>query len=219
MKIVLDPGSTHMGKAAYAKELMDIAEDAGADYIKFQLFPNTKEQKDKGNVHLRHDLFKELWAHSQKKGTKCKLTASVFSSDDLDFLVSFDVPFIKFAYSQQEQKSRIEGCLQSGRTVVVSTDDMGLTNLKEHPNLVKLFCSPLYPDRHKIDFEEMFPPFDGFSDHTRGIGQTLEAAAHGAEWIEKHITLEYSDVVCPDRAFALTAKQVKRMVKELRAIR
>jgi N,N'-diacetyllegionaminate synthase len=219
MKIILDGGSTHMGKLAYAKELIDIAEDSGADYIKFQLFPATKEQKEAGNVPLKHDMFKELWQYAANK--RIGLTASVFSKDDLDFLISFSVPFVKFSHSQSKQGSWIQGCLTSGHQVVVSTDHSGLANLRTHPSLVRLFCVPRYPVDEVLHFEGKFPPFDGFSDHTVGYEQTLQAAARGAEWIEKHITLEYADVTCPDATYghSLTAKEVKKMVKELREIR
>ena len=50
--------------------------------------------------------------------------------------------------------------------------------------------------------------FQGFSDHTLGYHQTLEAIKNGAEYIEKHITLDHKDINCPDNNFALKPKEL-----------
>jgi N,N'-diacetyllegionaminate synthase len=214
--IVLDPGSTHMGKQAYGMELIDIAEEAGA-LIKFQLFPNAKEYTDSGNVHLKMDLFQSLYNYGKKKGTL--ITASVFGDKELEYLAGFDVPFVKFSHSKREWLTKIKGCLGFGVKVVVSTDCSSDRLLPRHNNLVKLFCIPEYPHTDFICFDGLFPRFDGFSDHTLGYEQTLNAVKAGANWIEKHITLDYDDVDCPDRGFALTRKEAVAMCNEIRKVR
>lgn len=216
VKIVLDPGSTHMGDKRLAKELIDKAAEAGADYIKFQLFPNDKKYTESGNIPLPYDWFPELKKYARGK---IKVTASAFDKQGLDILRACEVDFYKFAYSQQDQLNYIQGLLNVGKTVVVSTDVMNLYKLPSHKNLVSLFCQPIYPTMHKTNFDDLFPPFQGFSDHSLGISESVEAAKAGAKWIEKHMTLQYTDCLdTPDGKFALLPDQAKDLVQAIRKL-
>lgn len=204
--IAVDPGSTHMGQKKFIKELVERTAQAGADSIKFQLFPNTKEYTAGGNIYLSDDLFRLAFSHGEKCGIE--VTASVFGPREADFISGFDVPYVKFAYSQRNNLRAIEGFLNRGSKVVVSTDVMTAHMLPKHHNLVKLYVYTLngeavYPCDVALNFEGKFPPFDGFSDHTIGYGQACEAVRFGAKWIEKHVTLGYVETDCPDTRFAM----------------
>jgi sialic acid synthase SpsE len=217
VKIVFDPGSTHMGDRKKAKELIDVAARAGADAIKFQMFPATNEQKAAGNIALPYDWFGELWKYGRSK--KIPVTASVWDKQGIEILNYHKVMFIKFSYSQQNQLSYIQGLLNTGKTVVVSTDVMKLYALPTHKNIVPMFCQPVYPTMTKTNFDDLFPPFQGFSDHSLGTTEAVQAVKHGATWIEKHITLNYTDCLdTPDGKFALLPDQAKKLVKDIRAV-
>jgi sialic acid synthase SpsE len=56
----------------------------------------------------------------------------------------------------------------------------------------------------------------GLSDHSLGWTEAMEAAQFGAEWFEKHITLNYEDITCPDAAFALKPKELEVYVRKLK---
>lgn len=216
VKIVLDPGSTHMGDKRLAKELIDKAAASGADYIKFQLFPNEKKYTSTGNIPMPYEWLPELVKYGRGK---IKVTASAFDKQALEIMRRCEVPFYKFAYSQQDQLQYIEGLLNVGKTVVVSSDVMNLYKLPTHKNLVTLFCQPIYPTMWKTNFDDLFPPFHGFSDHSLGTSEPVEAVKAGAKWIEKHITLSYSECLdTPDGKFALLPDQAKLMVKRIREV-
>lgn len=212
--ITLDPGSTHNHKLDYARELIDIASDCGADCIKFQLFPDTPEFTIKGNVPLPYDWFPGLMSYGQKK--HIRVAASVFDWIGLQLCMQHNVPYIKFAYSQKSKRGWMEGPLNMGKRLFVSADTMSLPSLPENSNITRLYCIPEYPVKYEVAFDGLFPPFDGFSDHTLGYQQTIRATEFGAKYIEKHITLPYSDITCPDKYFALNAREAGLMVKKLR---
>lgn len=211
--LVVDPGSCHAGRKKLCFELIDEAKKAKADVIKFQLFPNTKQFTDCGNIPLNYDWFGDLFHYGSKRGMK--VTASCFDQHALDLLMRYDVPFIKFSYSQTQDESKlkhIKGLLETGRKVMCSTDVMNISKLPDHANLTKLFCQPIYPTMHKTNFENLFPIFDGFSDHSLGITEAIEAVNHGARVIEKHMGLPYKDTLsCPDGAFCLMPNEVRKL--------
>jgi sialic acid synthase SpsE len=82
-------------------------------------------------------------------------------------------------------------------------------------NYVSFYCIPEYPVRYQVDFEGLFPMFDGLSDHTLGFRQTIRAAEMGAQFIEKHFQGNW-DSSCPDGCFALKPAQLDEMVKQLK---
>lgn len=217
MMIVADVGSTHMGKDRYVKEIIERLAEAEVDVVKFQLFDDTEDHRNRGNVYMTPDLF--AYAHDTAKRNKIKCTASVFSKVRADELAKYYVPFVKFAYSQRES-SLIQGFLNIGREVIVTCDVMGYGRV--HESAKKLYTATigghtLYPCDMLIDFEGKFPKFDGFSDHTLKWEQTIRAVAYGAKIIEKHVTLPYNDIRCPDKDFALEIGEWKKFVQDIKS--
>ena len=213
--IICDMGSTHMGKKRYAFEMIDICASLNVDVVKFQMFNESKN----GNVAMPYDWMKELIRYGGKKDIG--ITASTFDRASLDILMELNVPFIKFAHSQQHRLNEIQGALNVGRKVMVTTDRMNIHKLPDHENLIKLWTYTVngkaeYPCEVEINFDYMFPLFDGFSDHSVGFSQAKIAVNSGAKYIEKHVTLQYDDITCPDRAFALTPDMLKTFMGEVR---
>lgn len=214
MHIAFDPGSTFSGKFDYAEELICIASTAGADSIKFQLFG--EEHAKNGNVMLPMDWVWPLIKTGEKYGIP--VAFSVFDQRRLEYVLQFKTPYIKFAYSERHKVDTFTALCNRGIKVVVSSSPSEVHLLPDHPGLTKLVCYPEYPKTEVIHFEGLFPLFDGFSDHTLGLGQSVEACKHGAQWFEKHIKLEYADVTCPDAVLphSLNASRAKDYVEALR---
>jgi len=207
--VVADPGSCHNNKKTYGYELIQAAKDSGADAVKFQMFGSDLAKN--GNLELSFDLFRDFYFYGKK--IKIDVTASAFTKPALEELFRYELPFIKFAYSKQFDLDPINACLRIGKKTVVSSDVMNVDRLPR--DSIKLYCVPEYPVKYKLSFEGIFEKFHGFSDHTMGFAQTLEAANCGAKWIEKHLTLPYSDIQCPDSKFALKPSDFAKMVKGL----
>ena len=217
--VVADAGSCFCGRRDFALELVRVAKEIGCSVVKFQLFSGEEFTKH-GNIEMPKDLFRECYLEGKRLGIP--VTASVFDDSWASFLSTFEVPFVKFAYSRRLDLAKIQGLLNIGRKVVVSTNPMDAWALPRHPNLVKLFCPQVpestYPNFMEIDFEGLIPErFDGFSDHSCGTKQTLKAVKHGATWIERHLRLtdEECDKV-PDGKFALLPRQLENLIKEIK---
>lgn len=207
IRVIGDLGSCHMGKLSYCKKAVEIAKDIGMDVLKFQLFP-PKFRKG-GNIEFPQPwerTWEELVEYSDKLGQK--ISASVFSLRALETLLLFKPPFVKFSYSQRKNTSMQKIVRDMGIEVIVSCDP-----LSDRVDGTKLYCIPEYPVRYEVAFDEIFPRFDGFSDHTLGYRQTVRAAQFGAKTIEKHMKLDFADINCPDSGFALSPKDFEKMIR------
>ena len=58
--------------------------------VKFQLFKDVPP-----NILLRHDVFRFAYEYAKEKGYQT--TASVFDMDSLQFLLTYEIPFVKLA--------------------------------------------------------------------------------------------------------------------------
>jgi sialic acid synthase SpsE len=211
--VVADPGSCWNNKRQYGFDLIRVAREAGAHAIKFQLFDQEFAAKS-GNIFLPFELFREF--HSFGKSISMPVTASVFNAKALELLMTMDVPFIKFSYSMRERTDWIKASMTVGRKTVVSCDVMSRDSFPQGKDLVRLWCVPQYPVDAELHFKGKFPNrFDGFSDHTLDYDQTVRAVRAGATWIEKHLTMPYSDITCPDSKFALKPDEFAAMCKEI----
>jgi sialic acid synthase SpsE len=205
LKLIAEFGSCHMGKIAHIKEAIDRCSVAGIDYLKLQLFPNEAPFVPE-NVWLDPEIYTEAAEYAYDKGLI--LSASVFDEKSLSFLLEDQPLFYKFAFSKKARQDWIERAhLHAGSysQIFVSCDVM-----TDHlvPNYCKkLYCIPEYPVRYEIAFDELFPRFDGFSDHTMGIRQTKRAIEAGAKVIEKHVRLGRDHEICPDARFAVTIEE------------
>lgn len=95
-RIILDFGSGNSCKNDwfYAKRMLDELKsvDTGKHeiIIKWQLFKEAGK-----NVPLDREIFRQAYEYAAELGYKT--TASVFDKESLDFLLQYDVPFIKLA--------------------------------------------------------------------------------------------------------------------------
>jgi len=214
MKLILDPGSCHMGKYDRAKELISLASDAGAHAIKFQLLQPEqifKNGKKTGNIQLSWAFMPELIEYGYKKDIE--VFASVFDDSGIKRLKEWGCKSIKFSYAQNS--NHLKAYDHGFENIYLSCDVMNIPDKVDMPGLIKLYCVPSYPVQSKLDFEGIFPLFDGFSSHTLGIEQDLRAVLAGAQYLEKHFTLDRDDIKCPDHKFALKPKMLRRLVDRL----
>lgn len=204
IKLIIDPGSTHMSKLPYAKEIIDRAADMGAYAVKFQLFNEVFARS--GNIPVPREWWPILKAHA---GNRIILTASVFDEEGLALLLEACPAFIKFAFSQKEKVGWIRSVIEREILPIISCDVM--TERELPLGVHKLYCIPEYPVPYEINFDGIFPRFDGFSSHAMGTRQDERAIHAGARMIEKHMTLNHVDIDCPDSFFALKPAEMERL--------
>lgn len=167
----------------------------GADAVKVQLY-NSKTlfgNSDRDYVEISKDELKQLKVYCDATGIE--LFASIFTPDRVDWCEDLGFETYKIASrTVADDPDLCHRILKTNKTVLVS---LGMWDWKtkgfpfQNENAVYFYCVSKYPTM--IDEIDM-PIFDsgnflGYSDHTIGIGSSVFAVARGAQYIEKHFTL------------------------------
>ena len=248
--IIAEAGVNHNGKLHLAKELVDLAVEAGADAIKFQTFKAEestgayaeKAQYQKENMpieesqlemirklELPFNQFKEIQDYCKNKGIEFISTPD--GTESLNFLVSINVPLIKIGSTEVSNIEFLKEIGNTGKEIILSTGMSTLGEVEKAINVIKstgnnnvkiMHCTTDYPTaledvnlRAMVSMREAFKIPVGLSDHTTGNESAIAAVALGAEFIEKHITLDKS-MEGPDHKASMDLNDFKDYVKAIR---
>jgi len=244
--IIAEVGSNHNGDIENAKTLINVAKEANADAVKFQLFkaeklyskytPTFEYLKEKDTFELikkietPREWIKELVEHCES--SKIPFLASACDFEAIDLIEPF-VPAYKIPSFEIVDLELIKYAAQKGRPMIIST---GMANLGEIEDAVKavrstgndeivlLHCNSLYPTPPEIvnlrAMETMKRAMQvpvGFSDHTEGIHIPISAVSMGACVIEKHFTLDRT-MPGPDHSYAIDPNELKDMITQIRHV-
>lgn len=244
--IIAEAGSNHNGDFENAKKLIDVAVEAGADAVKFQIFkaeklyskktPDFDYLEDKNTFDLIKDIetprdwIEDLADYCEKKGID--FLASPFDYEAIDLLEPY-VPAYKIASFEIVDLELIKYAAEKGKPMIISTGMANLCEIEDAVNAVKstgnddiilLHCNSVYPTPTDIvnlramdTMKEAFKYPVGFSDHTLGIHIPVAAVARGASVIEKHFTLD-REMEGPDHSFAQEPDDLKRMIENIRDV-
>lgn len=146
--IIAEAGVNHNGSIELAKKLIDVAADAGADFVKFQTFNTdklvSKETKkaayqimninDGDNsqynilkkLELSDSMHEELIAYSSQKGIQFLSTG--FDEDSVDYLDQLGIPLFKIPSGEITNKPYLQHIARKDKPVIMST---GMSDLKE----------------------------------------------------------------------------------------
>lgn len=219
VEVIFEVGINHNGDLGLAKKLIDVAHASGCQYVKFQKrtidLVYSKEELDKPR--------ESPWGtttRQQKEGLEfgykeyveidnyCKgklfWFASPWDVDSVDFLMKFDVPFIKVpsalmtneTFLKKVRYTKLPVILSSGMCTLGMVDN-AIDILGKDRIYAILHCTSTYPSapdeiNAKIIpiMKELYPKFKiGFSNHYPGLHAMELAVAYGAEMIEFHGTL------------------------------
>lgn len=217
-------GINHNGDIQIAKKLIDAANACGWNAVKFQKrVPEIAVPEEQKNV-LRDTPWGKMTYLEYKKKIEfgkeeydyideyCKekpidWTASPWDMPSLDFLLKYDIPFIKIASATMTNDELLTKAAKSGKTVIMST---GMSEIKEidHAvdllqrysagNFVLMHTNSVYPAKHEDlnlrviqTFRERYHCMVGYSGHEQDLEPTVVAVALGARVIERHITLSH----------------------------
>ena len=138
VKIIVDPGSTHMGKIEYCYEHIDNAAKYGADAVKFQLFePDNLFTSGNGNIPLPSDYLFDLIQYGERRDME--VFASVFDTTSYYALGDAGAKSIKFAYSQRFSHLLDWAIDSKFQDIYVSYGVMDEIE-RDSPRLTKLYC-------------------------------------------------------------------------------
>lgn len=146
--VIAEAGVNHNGDINKALDLIDVAAEAGADFVKFQTFkaekivnPTARKadyQKNnmKGDEDTQFGMLKKLemgenWYPVLIKRCKEKginFLSTGFDTESIDFLNALEIPFYKIPSGEITNKPYLQHIARKGKDIILST---GMANLNE----------------------------------------------------------------------------------------
>lgn len=246
---IAEIGINHNGSLDLAKQLIKMAKDAGADVVKFQkrdpdiCVPENEKNKIrntpwgemtyldyKKKIEFEKNEYDEIDRYCKEIGIKW--TASIWDINSLDFIMQYDIPFIKLASACITNDELLDKINDYGKPVVMS---IGMSTEEEMNHaLIKLYncdmtilhCNSSYPaSDNELDLnvikrlKKKFKGFYtiGYSGHELGIEACIVAKTLGAEVIERHITLD-KNMWGTDQKASLEFDELKKLIDCLNKI-
>jgi N-acetylneuraminate synthase len=244
--VVAEIGINHNGDVELAKKLIDMADAAGCDAVKFQkrtvdvvYSPGELERPRESpfgttNGDLKRGLefgleeYQEIDRFCMQMGIPW--FASCWDEDSVDFIQRFHPPCYKIASASLTDDDLLRYHRATGRPIILST---GMSTLEEIDHavevlgtndLILLHATSTYPS----DYDELnlkaIPELRrrygvpaGYSGHETGIPSSSAAVALGACVVERHVTMERS-MWGSDQAASLGPSGVARLVRDVRLV-
>jgi len=218
--IIAEIGINHNGSLETAKRLIDVAAVSGCDAVKFQkrnpavCVPEHQKSvmRDtpwgrmtyldyKYKVEFEKEEYDEIDRYCKEKGIEW--SASPWDLDSLDFLMQYDIPWIKIPSAMITNEKLMKASAETGKKVIFST---GMSTYEEIDQAVSwlsgndvlmLHCNSTYPAPLKDlnlkciqTLKERYNCEVGYSGHEFRLGTSVAAIYLGATCIERHITLD-----------------------------
>jgi sialic acid synthase SpsE len=234
--VIAEAGSNFNQSMDIARRLIDVAVEAGADAIKFQLFRADILYPSKTgfydlfkSIELNPDWVPQLMDYAKKVGIH--FTASAFDFESISVLEAVGAPFHKIASSETSNLSLVHRLASTGKPVAISTGMCDMVDVEEAVNVCRgvgndrvilMQCGTMYPLPAEFvnlrvlkSFADRFGGVLGFSDHTLGSAAAAAAVGIGATVFEKHFTLDRNSQG-PDHAYAIEPEELKTYVRTVR---
>lgn len=234
--LIAEIGINHNGNIQIAKKLIDAANACGWNCVKFQ-----KREPDLAVPEDQKYVMRETpWGRIPYLDYKKKIefgkeeydyidrycqdkpiawTASPWDIPSLEFLMNYEVPFIKIASSSNANYKLLKLACETGKPLLIST---GMSTLKElddtvdflekysNGDYILLHTNSAYPAAAEDlnlnmikTLKERYGCIVGYSGHEQDLEPSVVAASLGAKIIERHITLDH-DMWGTDHSASLT---------------
>ncbi|WP_289127837.1 N-acetylneuraminate synthase [uncultured Clostridium sp.] len=180
-------------------------------------------------LELPFEQFREIQSYCKEKGILFISTPD--GTESLNFLVSLNVPIIKIGSTEVSNVEYLKEIGATGKEIILSTGMSNLGEVEKAINILKstgnqnvkiMQCTTDYPTavedvnlRAMVTMREAFKVPAGLSDHTVGNEAAIAAVALGAEFIEKHITLD-TEMEGPDHKASMGPVEFKEYVTAIR---
>ena len=221
---IAEIGINHNGDMQIAKRLMDAAFACGWNCVKFQKrTPDIAVPEAQKNV-MRDTPWGRMTYLDYKKHIEfekpeydeidryCKekplaWTASPWDIPSLEFLLEYDLPFIKIASAGNSNMDLLKKASQAGVPLIMSDGmstqeelDAAVSVLEDYSNgdYILLHTNSTYPapvDALNLAYmktlKERYNCVVGYSGHEQNLEPSVVAATLGAKVIERHVTLSH----------------------------
>jgi len=245
--VIAEAGSNHDGQLGQALRLIDVAAQAGADAVKFQVFracklyPKTAGQTDYLKLDKPiHDVIAEMempYEWLDRLAERCReldlvFMASAFDEESIDRLDPY-VTVHKIASYELAHHPLIRHVAATGKPLILSTGTSALDEVAEAVEvfksaggtaLVLLQCTAAYPAPLEslnvaavTGLEDRFAVPTGLSDHSRDPVVAPVLAVGVGASVLEKHFTLSNTLPGPDHAFALEPDELATMVKHVRA--
>lgn len=222
--MIAEIGINHNGDMQIAKRLLDAAYACEWDCAKFQkrtpdlAVPEAQKQvpretpwgtmpyiEYKKRVEFEKAEYDEIDNYCRQK--PMDWSASPWDIPSLEFLLQYDIPFIKIPSAMNTNEEMIKKACESGKPVIISEgmselDEMDKTVswLEKYSNGDYIIChtNSTYPSPNKElnlrlipEMKKRYNCLVGYSGHEANLEPSVIAAVLGACVIERHVTLSH----------------------------
>lgn len=246
--VIAEAGSNHNGSLDQALRLIDVAADAGADAIKFQLFRADRlyprSAGVSGYLHSDkaiYDLIAEMempydWLPVLAEASRARgllFLASSFDEESADRLEPF-VDVFKIASYEMTHLPLVDHVARKGRPVIISTGTAALAEVAEtvdaflatgNQTLALLQCTAAYPAplealnlRTIATMRQAFGVPVGLSDHSRDALVAPMAAVAAGASVLEKHFTLSRWLPGPDHGFAVEPSELKELVQRVRQV-
>jgi N-acetylneuraminate synthase len=245
--VIAEIGINHNGDIEIAKKLIDIAEAAGCDAVKFQKrtpelcvpMAQRSQMRDtpwgyisymeyREKTELGQKDYEEIDRHCREVGIAW--FASCWDEPSVDFMHRFNIPCYKIASATLTDDKLLKRTRATGKPIVLST---GMSTLAEIDHAVEVLGSKdlilmhtvsTYPAHYNElnlraihTLRNRYKVPVGYSGHETGIASTVAAVALEACAVERHITLDRA-MWGSDHAASLEPSGLTRLVRDIRLV-
>ncbi len=244
--ITAEIGINHNGDLEIARKLIELADAAGCNAVKFQKrtvevvytaaelaaprenpFGPTNGDLKRG---LEFDLeaYREIDRYCRELGIAW--FASCWDEGAVDFIAQFKPPCYKIASASLTDDALLRHHRATGVPLILST---GMSSLEEidhavevlgTKDLIILHATSTYPSNYDElnlraipELRKRYGVPIGYSGHETGIPSSSAAVALGACMVERHLTLERS-MWGSDQAASLGPSGITRLVRDIRLV-
>ena len=244
--VIAEVGINHEGEFDKAIQMVDAANSAGADCVKFQchiteaeMIPTDMKPGEISDERL-WDIIKRceltegeerrIRSYCEEKGLIYLCTP--FSREAADRLNAMGVDAFKIGSGECNNLPLLDHVARFGKPIILSTGMNDLDSIRESVRTIQehdvplmlMHCTSMYPtpyDKVRLGaIPELIKEFGlpaGLSDHSIGIYTCLGAVALGACVLEKHFTISRS-WPGPDNPISIEPDELEELVKGAWAI-
>jgi len=242
--VIAELGINHQGSIAIAKQLIDVAKEAGADAVKFQtrtielvytaeelarprhsVFGTTNGDLKRG-LEFSGDQYGDLDEYCRKYAMDW--SASGWDDESVRFLAGFHPPWLKIPSALITDHALLETYRATGIPLLMSTgmsteaEVDAAVGVLHDCKLMLLHCCASYPAPiEEVNLSALLTMHQryglpvGYSSHTVSPWPAVMAAVLGATVIEAHLTISRT-MWGSDQAASLEPKAFKKMIEEIR---
>jgi len=245
--ITAEIGINHNGDLGIARKLIAAAAAAGCDAVKFQKrTPELcvpPEQRDmvretpwgmmtqldyRRRVEFGLDEYREIDRYCREK--RILWFASCWDTPSIEFIEQFDPVCYKLASASLTDSALLERVNATGRPVMLSSGMSTLEQIERGASripcdrLLLAHSTSTYPcPPHELNLrmiqtlKSRYPCPVGYSGHEVGLQTTYAAVVLGADFVERHVTLDRA-MWGSDQAASVEPGGLVRLVRDIRTI-